>query len=88
MLSSEKLDALAHGINLLKKIGKNLPFIVLAFAGVNVILAIFDYSSRNYGFAILNTIFAVGGINFFIQLLKRRNIHSYDYHTPNIAENS
>lgn len=86
MISSDKLDALAHGIDLIKKIGKRLPFIVLAFAGINVILAVYDYFIANYGVAILNTIFAAGGINFFIQLHKRRNIHSYDYNGNQISE--
>lgn len=86
MISSDKLDALAHGIDLVKNIGKKLPFIVLAFAGINVILAVYDYYVANYGVAILNTIFAIGGINFFIQLHKRRNIHSYDYHTNRTSE--
>jgi hypothetical protein len=65
-----------YGIELLKRIGKNLPFIVLGFAGLNTILAITSYFSIQYPFVIFNAICAGGGFSFFIQLHKRRNIHS------------
>lgn len=80
MIATNQFDAIIQSIGLLKKIGKNLPFIVLAFAGINAILAIRDYSASQYPFAILNTIFATGGINFFIQLYKKSKIYNYNYH--------
>ena len=77
---STKLGALIHLLEIVMKIGKYLPVIVVSFAGLNLLLAINDFFISNTGFGILNAIFALGGFIFLVQLHQRRKIHSYDYY--------
>ena len=75
-----KLGALIHLLEIVMKVGKYLPVIVVSFAGLNLLLAVNDFFVSNTGFGILNTIFALGGFIFLVQLHQRRKIHSYDYY--------
>lgn len=75
-----KLGALIHLLEIVMKVGKYLPVIVVSFAGLNLLLAVNDFFISNTGFGILNTIFALGGFIFLVQLHQRRKIHSYDYY--------
>jgi hypothetical protein len=74
-----KIGALIHLLEVALKVGKYLPVIIVSFAGLNLLLAANDFFVSNTGFGILNSIFAFGGFIFFVQLLQRRKIHSYDY---------
>jgi hypothetical protein len=75
-----KLEGVILMLTLLIKIGKYLPWIVLAFAAGNMILAVLYFTWWN-GMAggILNLIFAIAGFIFFAQLVRRRKIHRYNY---------
>ena len=75
-----KLGALIHLLEIVMKVGKYLPVIVVSFAGLNLLLAVNDFFISNTGFGILNSIFALGGFIFLAQLHQRRKIHSYDYY--------
>ena len=75
-----KLGALIHLLEIVMKVGKYLPVIVVSFAGLNFLLAVNDFFISNTGFGILNAIFALGGFIFLVQLHQRRKIHSYDYY--------
>ena len=75
-----KLGALIHLVEIVMKVGKYLPVIVVSFAGLNLLLAVNDFFISNTGFGILNSIFALGGFIFLAQLHQRRKIHSYDYY--------
>lgn len=78
--NTAKMEALIHMLTLLIKIGKYLPWIVLAFASINFTLAVFDFMVwHDIANGILNSIFALGGFIFFFQLLGRRKIHRYEY---------
>jgi hypothetical protein len=77
---STKLGALIRLLEVAMKIGKYLPVIIVSFAGLNIVLAVNDFLVSNTGFGILNSIFAVGGFIFLVQLHHRRKIHSYDYY--------
>ena len=78
--STTKLDGVILILTFLIKVGKYLPWIVLAFALVNVTLAAFYFVWRdNMAGGILNLILAAAGFVFFAQLVKRRSIHRNTY---------
>ncbi|MFL6372263.1 MAG: hypothetical protein ACJ70U_09935 [Nitrososphaera sp.] len=78
--STARIEAVIRMLTVLIKIGRLLPWIVLAFAGVNLALAIL-YLTRWNGIVgvIINLVFATAGFVFFGQLIKRRKIHRYNY---------
>ena len=55
-------------LDIIIKMGKNFPIISVSLTGFNLWLAITDFLANNLGFAILNSIFAIGGLIFFIQM--------------------
>lgn len=75
-----KLRAAIGILTLLIKIGKWLPYIVLAFACANLTFGILDFLiwSNMLG-GIFNSILAFGGFSFFGQLSRGRKIHGYEY---------
>jgi hypothetical protein len=77
---SEKMKVLVDAMTVVIKIGKYLPWIVVAFASVNFTLAVLDFTVwNNIAGGIFNSILAFGGFVFFGQLFKRRKIHRYEY---------
>ena len=75
-----KVEALIGMLTVLIKIGKYLPYIVLAFAAVNLILAVLSFTVwDNIASGVFNSILAFGGFVFFVQLFRRRKIHRYEY---------
>ena len=75
-----KLEGVIVMLTLLIKIGKYLPWIVLAFAAVSMTLAVFCFTWwNNIAGGIVNLILAIAGFIFFAQLVKRRKIHRHDY---------
>jgi hypothetical protein len=78
--STAKLQGVIVMLTLLIKIGKYLPWIVLAFAGVNVIIAVLSFTWwHTMTGGILNVIGAIAGFLFFAQLISRRIIRRYNY---------
>jgi hypothetical protein len=78
--STARLQGVIVMLTLLIKIGKYLPWIVLAFAVINVIIAVLSFTwwhSMTGG--ILNVIGAIAGFLFFAQLIRRRIIGRYNY---------
>jgi hypothetical protein len=77
-----KLQVVIGMLEMIIKIGKYLPYIVFAFATVNLTLAILDFTIWNsWAFGVLNTILAVGGFVFTGQLYQRHNIDRKEYLT-------
>jgi hypothetical protein len=77
---TEKMEVLIHTLSVVIKIGKYLPWIVLAFALLNLTLAVLDFTIwNNIAGAVLNSILAFAGFIFFAQLFRRRKIHRYEY---------
>ena len=75
-----KLEGVIVMLTLLIKIGKYLPWIVLAFAVGNMTVAVLYFTWWNsMGWGILNLVLAVGGFFFFAQLVRRRKIHRENY---------
>lgn len=78
--NTAKMEMLIHVLTILIKIGKYLPLIVLCFATVNLTLAVLDFLYwNNIAGGIFNSILAFGGFHFFVQLVKRRKVHRYEY---------
>ncbi|MDQ3854456.1 MAG: hypothetical protein M3251_02010 [Thermoproteota archaeon] len=75
-----KLEGVIVILTLLIKIGRYLPWIVLAFAAVNMTLAVFYFIWWNsMAWGIFNLVLAVAGFFFFAQLVRRRKIHRQNY---------
>jgi membrane protein implicated in regulation of membrane protease activity len=75
-----KLEGVIVILTLLIKIGKYLPWIVLAFAVGNMTVAVFYFTWWNsMAWGILNLVLAVGGFLFFAQLVRRRKVHRENY---------
>ena len=78
--STSKLEEVILMLTLLIKIGKYLPWIVLAFAAVNMTVAVFYFTRWNsMAWGIFNLVLAVAGFVFFAQLIRRRKIHRQNY---------
>lgn len=78
--STARLEGVIVILTLLIKIGKYLPWIVLAFAAVNMTLAVFYFTWwNNIAAGIVNLVLATAGFLFFAQLVKRRKIHRQNY---------
>ena len=78
--STAKLQGVIVMLTLLIKIGKYLPWIVLAFAGINVIIAVLSFTWwHTMTGGILNVIGAIAGFLFFAQLIRGRIIRRYNY---------
>jgi membrane protein implicated in regulation of membrane protease activity len=78
--STAKLEAIIAMLSLLIKIGKYLPWIVLGFAAINLVLAVLYFTWWNsIAWGIFNSILAFGGFVFFGQLVRRRKTHRYEY---------
>jgi membrane protein YdbS with pleckstrin-like domain len=85
LASTARLEAVIIMLTLLIKIGRYLPWIVLAFAGINMTLAVFYFAWwNNVAGGIVNLILAVAGFLFFGQLVGRRKIHRYNYRRARI----
>lgn len=75
-----RINALIHLLSLVMTVGKYLPLIVAVFAFVNLTIAIMSFLVWNSLIpGAINSVFAFGGFIFLGQLLRRRNVHRYDY---------
>ena len=78
--STARLEGVIVLLTLLIKIVRYLPWIVLAFAAINMIIAALYFTwwhSMTGG--ILNLIFAIAGFLFFAQLIRMRTIRRRTY---------
>ena len=83
MPSTAKLEGVIVILTFLIKIGKYLPWIVLAFAALSMILAVFCFTWwNNMAGGIVNLVLATAGFIFFAQLVRRRKIHRVNYLYP------
>src|SRR5262245_25746099 len=78
-IDTTRLQAVIVLLTIVIKIGKYLPYIVLAFATLNLSIAIFEFAIGDVALGVSNLVLAGAGFYFLYQLLQRRNIHRYDY---------
>lgn len=80
MSDTARLQGIIMMLSLLIKIGRILPWIVLAFAGVNMVLALLYFTVWDSMIGgIINAILAFAGFLFFGQLVRRRKIRRQSF---------
>ena len=70
---SADVAVVVYALEVVTKIGKNFPVLFLSLASLNTILAANDFLASNIEFGILNSMFAVSGFIFVIQLRQDKN---------------
>ena len=70
---SADVAVVVYILEVVTKIGKNFPVLFLSLASLNAILAANDFLASNIEFGILNSMFAVSGFIFVIQLRQDKN---------------
>ena len=70
---SADVAVVVYALEVVTKIGKNFPVLFLSLASLNAILAANDFLASNIEFGILNSMFAVSGFIFVIQLRQDKN---------------
>lgn len=65
---SSKISLFVNLLDIIIKTGRYLPVISVCLTGLNLLLAINDFLTNNIGFAILNSMFVIGGLIFVIQM--------------------
>lgn len=72
-----KINLLIYILGVIINVGRYFPIISLSSASINILLAVNDFLSNNIGFAVLNSLFAISG---FIFLLQMRKVNSHRHH--------
>ncbi len=70
---SADVAVVVYALEVVTKIGKNFPVLFLSLASLNTILAANDFLANSIEFGILNSLFAVSGFIFVIQLRQDKN---------------
>jgi len=64
------------------KISRHFPIIIFSLASLKLLLVVNDIYSNNIGFAILNSLFAIGDFIFLGQLYQRRKVYQKQSYFP------
>ncbi len=76
-----KIIGLIHLLEIIIKVGKYFPVIIILLASLKLLMAANDLLTNSITFAILNSIFALGDFIFLVQLYQRRKVHPYEYNS-------
>jgi len=74
-----KIFGLIHLLEIIIKVGKYFPVIIILLASMKLLMAANDLLTNSITFAILNSIFAIGDFIFLVQLYQRHKVHSHEY---------
>ena len=74
-----KIFGLIHLLEIIIKVGKYFPVIIILLASMKLLMAANDLLTNSITFAILNSIFAIGDFIFLVQLYQRHKVHPYEY---------
>ena len=74
-----KINGLIHLLEIIIKVGKYFPVIIILLASLKLLIAANDLLTNSISFAILNSIFALGDFIFLVQLYQRNKAHPYAY---------
>jgi len=74
-----KINGLIHLLEIIIKVGKYFPVIIISLASLKLLMAANDLLTNSITFAILNSIFALGDFIFLVQLYQRNKIHPHEY---------
>lgn len=78
-----KFDGIYLLSEIILKVSKHFPIIIFSFASLKLLLVVNDVYSNNIGFAVLNSIFAIGDFIFLVQICQRRKTHKkYTHSSP------
>jgi len=75
-----------HLLDIVIKIGRHFPLVSISMVGLNLLLAVNDFVAQNIAFAILNSLFAISGLVFLLQMHLMGKIHKNDL--PNVRKSS
>lgn len=75
---SRNVTVVIYLLEVITKIGRHFPIIVLSLASLNVVMAANDFLANSFEFGILNSLFAIGGVFSLVQMHQRNKIHSND----------
>jgi hypothetical protein len=67
-ISVSKISIFVYLLDIIIIAGRHFPVISICLTGLNILLAVNDFLTNNIGFAILNSMFVIGGLFFFIQI--------------------
>ena len=76
-----KIIGLIHLLEIIIKVGKYFPIIIILLASLKLLMAANDLLTNSITFAILNSIFALGDFIFLVQLYQRHKAHPYEYNS-------
>ena len=82
---SAKINLFVHLLDVIIKTGKYFPIISVCLTGLSLLLAVNDFLTNNIGFAMLNSMFVIGGLIFVIQMRLTDKAH-YVKDVPNTME--
>jgi len=74
-----KIDGLIHLLEIIIKVGKYFPIIIISLASLKLLFVVNDLLTNSISFAILNSIFVLGDFIFLVQLYQRHKAHPYEY---------
>jgi len=78
---SAKFNVFIHLLEITIKVGKHFPIIILSMISLNLLLAANDFFANSINFAILNSMFAIGGFVSLVQLYQSRKTHPLEYNS-------
>jgi len=82
-----KIDGLYLLSEIILKVSKHFPIIILSFASLKLLLVVNDIYSNNIGFAVLNSIFTIGDFVFLVQIYRRRKTNEKHTHSSHTSYN-
>ncbi|MFB5608580.1 MAG: hypothetical protein ACE5RG_10850 [Candidatus Nitrosomaritimum yanchengensis] len=74
--NSRNVVVVIYLLEVITKVGRHFPIIVLSLASLNVLMAANDFLANSVEFGIMNSLFAIGGIISLVQMHQRTKIQS------------
>ena len=76
--NSKNVVVVIYLLEVITKIGRHFPIIILSLASLNIFMATNDFLANSFEFGILNSLFAASGVFSLIQMHQRRKISLVD----------
>ena len=76
---SMEIDVSIHLLEIIIKVGRHYPIILLSLASLDLLLAANDFLANSLYFAILNSMFALSNFISLVQICQWRKTHSNEY---------
>ena len=69
--NSTNVVALIYLLEIITKVGRHFPVIVLSLASLNIVMATSDFLANSVEFGIMNSLFAIAGVASLIQMRQK-----------------